>query len=463
MKPLILIISLLFAVNSMSYAQGSVADTHPNSSIFAIDYSSGQATLATSDAAILFKDALIELVSNTNVSRGQLMRAIPGSKAFIITQMDPQTSGNAWQVVLQNKSLNQTVYTFLYNADQNTLSFFNPQSQNYSPVGIQGNNLNNLNNCVAYGKFNGPNAQPAQETAAVDADASTPVDADVTATTVPPALPDYEQPECPTEGFLWQPGFWSFSLANGGYYWVPGAWVAPPSVGVLWTPPYWGFEGGVYAFHGGYWGTAIGFYGGINYGFGYAGEGFVGGDWRDGHFRYNTAVMRVNERFHYKYEDRAVIFRGKRSRLAFNGRGGIDRRPNERERLAANEHHIMATREQIRNQQIARADKSQFASHNGGKPGNFARANVPAKGPGVNTSQRPGVRPATNGGQRIAGSPSGARLGGSPTSGLRTTPPGPGGAKTGVAGVNKTTSKLPGQMAKPKTPLPKPKLPVKKA
>ena len=61
--------------------------------------------------------------------------------------------------------------------------------------------------------------------------------------------------------------------AAGGYFWVPGTWVAPPRVGVLWTPGYWGFVGGVYALHAGYWGPHIGFYGGVNYGFGYVGNG----------------------------------------------------------------------------------------------------------------------------------------------------------------------------------------------
>jgi hypothetical protein len=51
-----------------------------------------------------------------------------------------------------------------------------------------------------------------------------------------PALPVYTQPPCPTEGFLWTPGYWGYGAA--GYYWVPGVWVAPPRVGVLWTPGY---------------------------------------------------------------------------------------------------------------------------------------------------------------------------------------------------------------------------------
>ena len=91
----------------------------------------------------------------------------------------------------------------------------------------------------------------------------------------PPALPVYEQPICPGAGYLWTPGYWAYG--PDGYYWVPGTWVMAPSVGLLWTPGYWGWGGGGYFFHAGYWGPHVGFYGGINYGFGYGGVGFVGG------------------------------------------------------------------------------------------------------------------------------------------------------------------------------------------
>jgi len=87
----------------------------------------------------------------------------------------------------------------------------------------------------------------------------------------PPALPVYAQPPAPADGYLWTPGYWAYGAA--GYYWVPGVWVTPPRVGVLWTPGYWGFEGGLYGWHAGYWGPHVGFYGGINYGFGYGGVG----------------------------------------------------------------------------------------------------------------------------------------------------------------------------------------------
>src|ERR1700739_849003 len=104
----------------------------------------------------------------------------------------------------------------------------------------------------------------------------------------PPALPVYEQPICPASGYIWTPGYWAYG--DDGYYWVPGTWVMAPSPGLLWTPGYWGWEGGSYLWHAGYWGPHVGFYGGVNYGFGYTGVGFAGGYWRGGAFYYNRSV-----------------------------------------------------------------------------------------------------------------------------------------------------------------------------
>jgi len=41
-------------------------------------------------------------------------------------------------------------------------------------------------------------------------------------------------------------------------------------------------------------GPTVGFYGGINYGFGYGGVGFSGGYWNNGAFSYNTAVTNLS-------------------------------------------------------------------------------------------------------------------------------------------------------------------------
>jgi hypothetical protein len=188
----------------------------------------------------------------------------------------------------------------------------------------------------------------------------------------PPALPVYSQPPCPVDGYLWQPGYWAYDNGDG-YYWVPGVWVAPPYAGVLWTPCYWGFSNGLYVYHSGYWGSHVGFYGGINYGYGYPGEGFYGGGWRGRSFRYNTAVFNVNRRVvRNVYVDRRGTGSGGGNRASFNGPGGINRQPRPEERRVMNERHVQPTRSQISHQQMAGRNSSQRFSANHGRPATSA-------------------------------------------------------------------------------------------
>jgi hypothetical protein len=196
----------------------------------------------------------------------------------------------------------------------------------------------------------------------------------------PPAIPVYVQPDCPVDGYLWVPGYWSYG--DDGYYWVPGYWSAPPMVGYLWTPGYWGYAGGIYGWNGGYWGTHVGFYGGVNYGFGYGGVGYGGGGWVGGHFRYNTAVTHVNTTIiHNTYIDRTVVHESG-SRVAYNGGpGGVNARPTPAETQAANEHHIAATSAQLQHQRTAGQDRNQYASVNHGRPANAAVARTTAYHP----------------------------------------------------------------------------------
>src|SRR5277367_3729751 len=192
----------------------------------------------------------------------------------------------------------------------------------------------------------------------------------------PPAIPVYVQPALPAPGYLWTPGYWSYG--DAGYYWVPGVWVSPPRVGVLWTPGYWGFAGGAYGWHAGYWGPHIGFYGGVNYGFGYGGVGFAGGEWRGGHFAYNTAVVNVNTTVvHNTFVDRTVVHENVGVRASFNGGpGGTTAVASAQERAAANETHIQPTSEQMSHEHTASQDRSNFASENHGKPANPAMSHV---------------------------------------------------------------------------------------
>lgn len=184
----------------------------------------------------------------------------------------------------------------------------------------------------------------------------------------PPVLPVYTQPPCPGDGYLWTPGHWAYGPA--GYYWVPGVWVRPPRVGLLWTPGYWAFGTGVYVWHPGYWGPHVGFYGGVNYGFGYTGVGFGGGYWRGGFFHYNTAVVSVDRVYvHNTYIDRTVIRNTTViNHASFNGRGGIEARPTRTDEMAMHEQHFGRTPEQTEHFQAAGSDHTELASFNHGRP-----------------------------------------------------------------------------------------------
>lgn len=193
----------------------------------------------------------------------------------------------------------------------------------------------------------------------------------------PPVLPVYEQPPCPEPGLMWTPGYWAYG--EDGYYWVPGAWVPAPYEGALWTPGYWGWSSGLYVWHGGYWGRHVGYYGGVNYGFGYMGVGFVGGLWRGHDFVYNTAVVRVNDRvIHNVYVDRRVVERNtivNDRHVAFSGGpGGINHRATADERVAEHDQHLGRTSFQTQHVTAARNDHNSYFKANNGHPQTMAVA-----------------------------------------------------------------------------------------
>src|SRR5437868_143172 len=178
----------------------------------------------------------------------------------------------------------------------------------------------------------------------------------------PPVLPVYTQPPCPGDGYIWTPGYWAYGPE--GYYWVPGTWVEPPTVGVLWTPGYWGWRNGFYVWHGGYWGPHVGFYGGINYGYGYSGVGFEGGYWRGRVYNYNRSVTNINVTVIHNTYNRTVINEHTTiNRVSFNGgAGGISARASAAEEHAAHEHHFEATPVQTQHQHFASTNHEQLAS-----------------------------------------------------------------------------------------------------
>src|SRR6266480_2079715 len=140
----------------------------------------------------------------------------------------------------------------------------------------------------------------------------------------PPELPVYVQPPCPAAGYIWIPG---------------------------------------------YWGPHVGFYGGVNYGFGYGGEGYEGGRWRGNQFYYNRSVTNISNTNITNVYNRTVVNNVTVNRVSFNGgAGGVAARPSTAELRAAGEHHVGLTPVQRQHEQKARGDTTLRASVNGGRP-----------------------------------------------------------------------------------------------
>jgi hypothetical protein len=239
-------------------------------------------------------------------------------------------------------------------------------------------------------------------------------------TQAPPELPEYDQPPAPGPGYIWTPGYWAWG--PGGYYWVPGAWVEAPYYGALWTPPYWGWYGGRYRFHHGYWGRHVGYYGGIDYGFGYIGIGYFGGYWSGNNFYYNRAVTRVGGGIRTVYE-RPVVYNNVRygdrpvNRVSYNGgRGGINVQPRPAEIAAMRERHDAPMTVQRQARVEASQNRGQTFAANHGRPSEafashgFANTRGIAAAPRGVEVTRPGpegrpAEPNVNG--RIANAPHG--------------------------------------------------------
>ena len=165
----------------------------------------------------------------------------------------------------------------------------------------------------------------------------------------------------------------------------------------MWTPGYWGWGGSAYLWHAGYWGPRVGFYGGINYGFGYTGVGYAGGYWNRGVFSYNTAVTNVNVNVVHNTYNRTVVENTSVTRVSYNGgTGGITAQPTAQERLALSDRHRAPTAMQVQHERLASTDRAQLASVNHGTPGVTA-----TRRPAFNGAVRLGIR----GCQRARGTP----------------------------------------------------------
>jgi hypothetical protein len=115
----------------------------------------------------------------------------------------------------------------------------------------------------------------------------------------------------------------------------------------------------------------------VNYGFGYGGIGFFGGEWRGGVFAYNSAVANFGSLHPANvYMNRTIVEQNSivnNNHVAFNGGpGGINRVPSAEEQRFSNENHFQPTANQMQHQTNAAMDRSQLASVNQGHPSTTA-------------------------------------------------------------------------------------------
>lgn len=206
----------------------------------------------------------------------------------------------------------------------------------------------------------------------------------------PPPLPIYEQPPIPGPDYIWAPGYWAWDDDVQDYFWVPGTWVLAPRPGLLWTPPWWGWQDGVYAFHTGYWGPHVGFYGGVAYGFGYTGVGFEGARWVGGHVSYNSSVTNIRNVHITNVYNKTVIINRTVNNISYNGGpGGVRARPSPAQLAVIHEPHIPPLPVQAQHFQAARRNRQFFVAANHGRPP-VAATMKPAQfhGPGVVAAAR---------------------------------------------------------------------------
>jgi hypothetical protein len=136
----------------------------------------------------------------------------------------------------------------------------------------------------------------------------------------------------------------------------------------------------------------VGFYGGVNYGYGYTGVGFQGGYWHGGAFFYNRSVANFGQVNIVNVYNTPVQVR-ETSRVSFNGgQGGLHYQPSAAERIAMTRQHREPTPMQHQHEQRAASMPAMHVSQNGGRPQILTTqrpADFAHPGPGLRNHEQP--------------------------------------------------------------------------
>ncbi len=130
------------------------------------------------------------------------------------------------------------------------------------------------------------------------------------------------------------------------------------------------FDDGLYYWNPGYWSPVVGYYGGIDYGYGYPGTGYYGGYWRGRQFYNNQTVNNVNvSNIHHVYSKTVAHNSGPVNRVSYNGGpGGTTTRPTREEEAPAHQRQVPPTSAQMQHEHAASTNHKLLASVNHGQP-----------------------------------------------------------------------------------------------
>ena len=158
-----LFLLLLFVFESVR-AQQNFVDHYPNSKLYAIDFAIGEEIPAVSEGAILFKNALVDLIYHTSEGR-RLKNMYPGPQVAIIKQIDPRTL-NGFQIAVLSISFadSKEIGWFYYDTRKNMFFVFDREAGKWKKIIFDSDNVQYLNNCRTYCNFNdkdkhGPDGQ----------------------------------------------------------------------------------------------------------------------------------------------------------------------------------------------------------------------------------------------------------------------------------------------------------------
>ncbi len=169
-----------------------------------------------------------------------------------------------------------------------------------------------------------------------------PADVELRATDAPPPLPEYEQPPCPDDGYLWTPGYWAYG--GGGYFWVPGTWVQPPPRRRAVDPRLLGLRGRRVCIPHRVLGSPCRILRRRELRPWLWRHGLCGRPWSGNSFAYNRTVNNVNVTHVHNTYNETVINNVTVNRVSYNGgSGGLSAAPTSQDRAASREQHAAPT------------------------------------------------------------------------------------------------------------------------